>query len=125
MKELKVTILTAYSWESQAVQYPPKGKAGIDYFKGVVDSRVYVDCLLYRNEEGDLIGILNHYPMDVPPFEIKGNFGIWIKPENQRQGIATKLLQEALNRYDDITIEQQKYTPEGLKFITNFLKTAK
>lgn len=88
-----------YSWESQASQYPPDGPTGISYFRGQLSEDLYVDCLLYRDENGVLVGILNHYPMDIPPHEREGDENVWVHPEHRRQGIGSALLLEARVRW--------------------------
>src|ERR1700722_12827312 len=60
---------TMLSWESQAPQYPASGPPGISYFRGEVSDTLFVNCLLYRDENGELVGILNHYPTDMPPYQ--------------------------------------------------------
>lgn len=91
-----------YSWESQAVQYPPKGPPGISYFRGQLDQQLYVDCLLYRDEAGDLVGILNHFPTDFPPHERAGDQSVWVHPGRRRQGIGSALITEAFFRWGPV-----------------------
>lgn len=87
------------TWESQAGQYPPTGPPGISYFRGELNDQFYVDCLLYRDETGTLAGILNHYPMDIPPLQHAGDKNIWVHPQRRRQGIGTALLLESFFRW--------------------------
>lgn len=88
-----------YSWESQAVQYPADGPPGISYFRGQLSDELHVDCLLYRDKNGELIGILNHYPSDIPPHERAGDENIWVHPGHRRQGVGSALLLEARVRW--------------------------
>ena len=88
-----------YTWESQAAQYPRTGPPGISYVRGAVTDELFVDCLLYRDETGELVGILNHYPADFPPYEREGDENIWVHPGRRRQGIGTALLLEARFRW--------------------------
>jgi uncharacterized protein YndB with AHSA1/START domain/GNAT superfamily N-acetyltransferase len=88
-----------YSWESQAAQYPPTGPPGFAYVRGNVSDEVYVDCLLYHDENGELVGILNRYPMDIPPHEREGDQNIWVRPDRRRQGIGSALTSEAFVRW--------------------------
>lgn len=114
-----------FSWESQAVQYPRTGPAGISYFRGDLDDREeYVDCLLYRNDAGQLIGILNYYPQNIGVWEKKGNVNIWVKPTHQHCGVASRLLAEADRRWQ-IDFEQQRYTPAGLALVRKYLEEVK
>jgi GNAT superfamily N-acetyltransferase len=114
-----VTVREVYSWESQVCQYQdaqPPTETGITYFPGPLPGGV-VDCLLYWFvEEGRrprIVGILNHYPFDNPPFEQKGNVNVWVRRPNQRQGIGTALVQEADRRWGPINLAQQRFTASG------------
>ena len=122
------TLADAFSWDSQVIQYPDTGPAGLSYFKGVISPEEYVDCLLFRDLGGHVIGILNHYNRDSTsrynngePLERKGNINIWVHPKHKRTGIGTLLVDEALLRYDDIDFAKQRYTIEGAKFFGAYL----
>lgn len=115
----------ALSWESQVVQYrdaPEPDEEGITYYEGDV-SETYpdappVDCLLYwrRRIPGGtalhVVGILNHYPVDYPPHERAGNVNVWVRAPQQRQGIATRLWDEAVRRWG-VRLEEQRFTASG------------
>lgn len=107
-----------YSWESQERQFPKKGKPGLHYECHTYLGRK-IDCLLYRNNKGHLIGILYHYGQGMifegEQIEKPGNVNIWIRPNRQRRGIGTALFREATKRWS-INPGQQRYTPEGLAF---------
>jgi GNAT superfamily N-acetyltransferase len=108
-----------YSWESQAAQYPQTGPPGISYVRGQVSDELFVDCLLYRDENGDLVGILNHYPVDFPPYEREGDENIWVHPSRRRQGIATALLLEARVRWRRFQrADNLKVTGSGVQFLS-------
>lgn len=108
----------AYSFESQARQYLPLGEPGIGYFAGVIESHLPpVDCLLWRDTHGLVRGILNHYPIDYPPWEHAGNVNIWVHPDFQRRGIATALVDECEERWGPINFDQQQYSDSGLAFM--------
>jgi GNAT superfamily N-acetyltransferase len=126
-----------YSFESQRMQYPVKGDPGIGYFAGEVKDYGIVDCLLFRDKSGELLGVLNHYPKDAPNpnygtalgrifgeaefIERAGNINIFIHPLYKREGIASALLDEAQNRWE-INFQQQQYTDEGADFIARYLE---
>lgn len=123
----------SYDWRSQYLQFDRVGEPGLSYehhelpqlVRGVVH-RNPVDCLLYRNRRGKLIGILYHYPEggimeNGYVLEKPGAINILVKPECQRQGIATKLADEAARRWViDVTV--QEHTPEGAAFANAWLK---
>lgn len=88
-----------FSWQSQAAQYPPTGPPGFSYVRGQVTDELFVDCLLYRDETGGLVGILNRYPTDFPPLEREGDQNIWVHPDHRRQGIGSALVSEAFSRW--------------------------
>lgn len=110
-----------FSFESQKKQYPPTGEPGLSYFRGDVERGKWVDCLLWRDENGELLGILNHYPMDMT-LEKKGNFNLFVDPKAKRQGIATALVNEAIKRYK-VNLRQQRYSEEGAQFINAFVRS--
>ncbi len=105
-----------YSWESQVAQYPRTGSPGISYFPGKVSDAMVVDCLLYRDDTGELVGILNHYPVEFPPYQRQGSWNIWVHPGRRRQGIGTALLLEKLIRWGSGEAEEPKVTDSGLRF---------
>ena len=118
--ESQVTLVPAermYSWESQVTQYPRTGPPGISYFRGNVTDEIFVDCLLYRDETGELVGILNHYPTAVPPYERQGGRNIWVHPGRRRQGIGTALILEAQIRFGRGPEGDPKMTDAGLQFM--------
>lgn len=116
-------IPPAYDWESQAQQYAYRDTPGICYERHSTyelgaqlgDKIAFIDCLLYRDEDGLLVGILNYYPND-NEWEQAGNVNMWVKPDHQRQGIGTALAVEGLRRWPDTDLEQQRYTSQGLLF---------
>jgi hypothetical protein len=92
---------------------------GITYYCGNLPDKPgapfrWVDCLLRWDEAGNLAGILNHYPQDMPPFERAGNCTVFVRDDCTRQGIATELWDEAVRRYG-VTLEGQDFTPQGAR----------
>ncbi len=106
-------------WDSQEHQYPKSGPPGPSYFPGHTPRGV-IDCLLWRSEAGELVGILNHYPFATPEGQQPGSVNIWVKPGWRRRGIATRLGDEAFRRWDfDAAV--QSYTPDGAALTRHFL----
>jgi len=99
-------------WETQVVQYPESGPPGLSYFPGRTPLGV-IDCLLWRNEAGEVVGILNHYPFRTPEGQEPGSFNLWVKPGWQRRGIGTQLGSEAERRWT-IDMDKQNFTAEGV-----------
>lgn len=126
-ERFRATLSEAYSWGSQVVQYadaplPQPGEV-ITYYAGVEPGRPPVDCLLYwvhdtrvnpaERKRPRIAGILNHYPVDYPPWEQAGNVNVWVRKPDRRKGIATALIREAARRWT-IRPEQQRLTPDGV-----------
>ncbi len=111
-----------FEWENQARQYPKQGN-GIEYFKGYYGKGLWVDCLLYYGNDGQLNGILNHYPFEMFPYQKKGSINIQVRSDKRRRGIATALLNEAIKRFR-VNLKKQEYTHTGRKFIKSFMRTS-
>jgi GNAT superfamily N-acetyltransferase len=111
---------TWFTWESQAEQYPPTGQPGVSYFRGDMSDGfgpgAHIDCLLFRDASGVLVGILNHYPMDFPPYEQAGNVLVIVREDRQRRGIGTRLVREAMTRWP-VDPYAQRYTQPGADFV--------
>lgn len=107
------------SFNGQKRQYPDHGAPGISYYPGFLNDPGdhVVDCLLYRDDEGKLIGILNHFGFDLPPHQKKGDVLVMVDPKHQRKGIGTALLREAGKLYD-IDLSTQRFTKEGAALAT-------
>lgn len=114
----KATLPEVYPWESQVIQYPYSGEPGITYVEGIIDPTYSVDCLLYRDEHGLLVGVLNHYPADFYPYERRGNVNIWVREDQQRKGIATALWREAEQHWP-VVLEGQRFTKAGAALATH------
>jgi len=137
---LQVTIPSdsVDSWRSQACQYSPTGTPGIEYQRYVVTDfgpDAISECLLFRDADGDLRGVLNYFPNNIPfkkgtPawercgrqwIEKAGNFNVLVDPSYQRRGVGTTLLRAATERWE-IDFGQQDYTLEGALLVTSFLE---
>jgi hypothetical protein len=116
-----------FSWESQVKQYPAEGKPNeIERFAGFVSAdKPPVYCLLWRDDDGLIRGILNYYSVDYPPHERKDARNTFVDPgvdENgkakwQRRGIATELHEYADELWGPMDLSKQKFTPAGEAFI--------
>jgi GNAT superfamily N-acetyltransferase len=123
MTRFQATVPPAMmTFESQVAQYADAviDPGGITYFRGVLDTERWVDCLLYWNADGELVGILNHYPQDLP-WERAGNINVFVRPDHYRRGIATRLVDDALLRFH-VDLPGQDLTPLGARFLTAYLR---
>jgi GNAT superfamily N-acetyltransferase len=138
--QLKANIPSmAGQWETLSEVFPHTGEPGIAHQRqvhGELGPHAVTESLLYYNESGNLVGVLNYYPNDVPApaghvlqiledpsrrfIERAGNFVVIVHPEHQRTGVGTKLLREAVKRWP-INFEQQDYTWAGANLIKKFL----
>ncbi|HWE55148.1 MAG TPA: GNAT family N-acetyltransferase [Acidimicrobiales bacterium] len=113
-KQATVGEDTVYSWESQANQYPLMGPPGATAFQLPPARDRQVNCVLFRGEGGDLLGILNHYPVDLPPLEQKYTLNVWVHPDRRGEGIATRLVLAAMQQGWPISVEDVRATGPGL-----------
>ena len=123
MKRAIPTNSIVFLWENQARQYPRYG-TGITYFKGICEDNMWVDCLLYYGYDNELHGILNHYPFEMPPYQKAGSVNLQVRPDRRRKGIASALLDEAIKRFN-VKLEDQEYTPDGERFIKNYVRSSR
>ena len=99
----------------QFSQYPQSG-SGIQYFKGEIDSSRWVDCLL-AFRDGRLVGVLNYFGMDFPPYQKKGDVNLLVHPDYRHQGIGKSLWDEAKKRWG-VSAAGQDTTPAGAGFLS-------
>lgn len=123
MKRAIPTNSVVFLWQNQARQYPRYG-TGITYFKGICEDDMWVDCLLYYGYDNELHGILNHYPFEMPPYQKTGSVNLQVRPDRRRKGIASALLDEAIKRFN-VKLEDQEYTPDGERFIKNYVRSSR
>lgn len=107
-----------FGFDSQASQFADKGTPGISYEKGDVGGGDFVDCLLWRDNNGVLRGILYHYSFDTG-FEPAGSVNLLVDDSYRKKGIATALLDEAVKRFK-VNLKKQVYTRDGYAFITRY-----
>jgi GNAT superfamily N-acetyltransferase len=75
--------------------------------------------LLWRDDWGELRGILTYFPIDYPCGDKAGEFMAVVDPAYRRRGVATALLAEAVRRWQ-IDLTKQRYTREGAAFAKSF-----
>lgn len=121
-----------FSWESQRRQFdnirPDISSDGEGTYYIRIDKTIeenfdddtWIDCLIRRDKDGRLVGILYHYPVELP-LERSGNFNIWVDPRERRKGHGTALITEAVKRFK-INFVRQRYSVTGKKFIDAWLK---
>ncbi|SRR6266540_5451457 len=106
----------------QLTYFSPTGTPGLSHERHTVPEYspdAIVDCLLWRGEDGTLLGILYYYPNDVPLYERAGNVNILVDPDRRREGIGTRLLAEAYRRWL-LDFDTQDYTSAGLGLVTAY-----
>lgn len=108
------------TWEQQASQFPPHGLPGITLQQitlGPPDNQTVVDCLLYRDDDGNLIGILAHYNEN-NPLQEPDTVNLLVKPDQQRKGVGKSLAREACTLWPHILqvkgTQIQYWTAESL-----------
>ncbi len=121
----------AFDWESQARQYSRNAAPGLRYERNTnprtSPPNAPIDCLLFYDRAGVLCGILNHFPTTLSldlgngwiATEQAGNVNMWVDPTCQRRGIGTKLLAEAVRRWN-VNLNRQDYTPAGAALVNAF-----
>lgn len=101
------------TWEYQMAMFPPTGPPkSIQYEERYYDDdpKMPVDCLLYYDQHGELIGIMEHYPQDIyaptapegAPVANKGATITWNRPDHDFVPVCLALCREAGRRWDDI-----------------------
>lgn len=108
------------TWEAQAGQFPPHGLPGITMQHltiGPPDNQTVVDCLLYRDDDGLLVGILAHYNEN-NPLQLPDSVNLLVKPDYQRQGVGKALAREATTIWPRILkvkgTKHQHWTSESI-----------
>ncbi|HET6963743.1 MAG TPA: GNAT family N-acetyltransferase [Acidimicrobiales bacterium] len=113
-KQVTVDEASVYSWESQVSQYPATGPAGTGAMRVTFQGGTWVNCILHRGDDGGLLGILNHYPVDIPPYERANSLNVWVRPDHRGRGIATAMVLAALEHGWAVDLEEVAVTGPGL-----------
>lgn len=100
-------------WENVAAEYPKFGPEGISYYRGVRADGYQVNCLLYRDGDGHLLGVLAHFPETIPNLERAGHGNMWVHPDHRREGVARELVLEFVRRGWHGEYKDFRVTPEG------------
>lgn len=109
-------------WDSWAGRYPLKGEPGITYEQHAHNATV-TDCLFYRDESGELLGLFWHYnPGNL--WERPGSCNLLVEPSHVRQGIGSALLREAWHRWP-LTYDPQHWTIDGKAWLQGLIDRGK
>lgn len=115
-----------HDWDSQVWQYDELGEPGVTVQSEEITlwgQKTVVDSVLYRGEDGKLLGILNHFNEN-NIWQKPGSCNLWIKPGHQRQGIASALLREAWHRWH-LRYEDQDWTAAGDAWLKGLVELGK
>lgn len=78
-----------------------------------IGPQIVGDCILWRSKQGRLVGILSR--------DLHNGFLVHVAPSHRRQGIASRLLDEALNHWP-LAIAEERYTEAGAAWINSWLR---
>lgn len=109
-------------WNKVIKHYPKKGEPGFTFSCQHLFGVRYAEYILFRNEDGEMCGIITYYLQDYFHLEKAGNLNISVDPRYWRKGIGLKLLLEAIKKWD-IDFNKQIYTCSGIKLLLAFLNT--
>jgi hypothetical protein len=104
------------NWPVVAREHPRVGPPGLRHAILRHHTGGTVGCLSWRDNSGQVRGLLYHYQCDFPPYERRGNVNLWIDPAWHRRGLGSSLLAEADRRWT-VNFAQQKYTTAGLALV--------
>jgi GNAT superfamily N-acetyltransferase len=116
----------AMLWDDNNFSLPEIGDPGIQCMRrrgwvgAQFDLTATVDCLIYRDTAGLLVGYLLRFPKAIRDKNglvgSAGEITLAVKPDHRRQGIGTALLKEAASRWDT-NWANQSYSASGLELI--------
>lgn len=100
-------------WYNDPVEYEGKGvPGGISHrYLEVGNAKIPVNYLLHHGDDGQINGILSHFP-EGTPFEKPGSITVTVHPRHRDKGIGGKLVQEAEKRFG-LKLDEQEFTPLG------------
>lgn len=99
----------------------PNHSPGITVLNINFDDGHYIENLLYRDKDGNLLGYIQYEPLEDQE-DVKPNLNFRVHPKHWREGIATKLLEAGFQRWP-INLYKQNYSVFGIKFIEAFEKS--
>lgn len=111
-------------WQVIATKFAQKGMPGITYLKAEYSPEQWIETFVYRDECGNLLGIIDYFPVDTIPHEKKGNVNIFVHPEHRGKGVGLALLKKGDERWD-IDFDKQQYTYSGLKLVKSYQRAIK
>ncbi|RYP84241.1 hypothetical protein EKO23_16405 [Nocardioides guangzhouensis] len=114
--------MMANNWPVVAREHPRVGPPGIRHEVLWHRTGKSADCLSWRDNAGQVRGLLYHYRCDFPPYERRGNVNLLIDPAWHRRGLGSYLLAEADRRWE-LDFSQQSYTTAGLALVRTHLGT--
>lgn len=97
------------------------GESGYTHIKLDFSDGAYLDRIFYRDATGRLLGFIQYFQEDNWG-EKTADLRLLVNPKYWRQGIGTKLLEEAF-RIWPIDIMAQTYNPCELKFLFRYLNS--
>jgi len=110
-------------WNKLVKYYPKQGESGFTFSFHHLFGVRYAEYIIYRNEEGEMVGIITYYLHDYFHLERAGNLNISVDPKYWRNGIGLKLLKEAIRKWN-IDFNKQTYTRSGIRLLLTFLNIA-
>ena len=101
------------SWSARPVEYEGRGvPGGISHrYLEVGNGKIPVNYLLHHGDDGQINGILSHFP-EGTPFEKPGSITVTVHPSHRKKGVGAALVNAAVDRFG-IDLDSQEYTPLG------------
>ena len=93
----------------------------ITYYKKRMRMKYIITHLMYRDDEGHLLGYFSYHTVDRLQ-EIKRDLNLRVHPRHWREGIGTKLLEMGFKIWP-IDLNEHHYSESGIKFIEAYEKS--